>query len=170
MLTYQSSSFISYIRTDVLRGTCDVQLKDGKFYTYYNVSRRALLNLEFNKSMSLGFWFNRNCVNSNATYSLRFDVNKVYFAAWSNTSSHPFIHPIIIMFFKPNTIESSTVRNILLDPSTHQVIVQYKGNNKTYLYENVSSEAIVDVFFGEITSFGKFVNAYCKGNMVTVVG
>ena len=80
MLTYQSSSFISYIRTDVLRGTCDVQLKDGKFYTYYNVSRRALLNLEFNKSISLGFWFNRNCVNSTATSSLVFDVNKVYFA------------------------------------------------------------------------------------------
>jgi hypothetical protein len=78
MLTYQSSSFISYIRTDVLRGTCDVQFKDGKFYTYYNVSRRALLNLELNKSMSLGFWFNRNCVNSNATHSLVFDVNKVY--------------------------------------------------------------------------------------------
>ena len=83
MLTYQTSSFISYIRTDVLRGTCDVQLKDGKFYTYYNVSRRALLNLEFNKSMSLGFWFNRNCVNSSnvvswsGTSSLMFDVNKV---------------------------------------------------------------------------------------------
>jgi hypothetical protein len=81
MLTYQSSAFISYIRTNVLRGTCDVQLKDGNFYTYYNVSRRALLNLEFNKSISLGFWFNRNCVNSNNfTSSLVFDVNKVYFA------------------------------------------------------------------------------------------
>ena len=81
MLTYQSSSFISYIRTDVLRGKCDVQLKDGKFYTYYNVSRRALIQLEFNKSVSLGFWFNRNCVNSsNVTSSLVFDVNKVYFA------------------------------------------------------------------------------------------
>ena len=82
MYTYQSSSFINYIRTNVLRGTCEVQLKDGKFYKYSNVSRRALLNLEFNKSMSLGFWFNRNCVNSNATYSLRFDLNKDYsFAA-----------------------------------------------------------------------------------------
>ena len=81
MLTYQSSSFINYIRTNVLRGTCEVQLKDGKFYKYSNVSRRALLNLEFNKSVSLGFWFNRNCVNSsNVTSSLVFDVNKVYFA------------------------------------------------------------------------------------------
>ena len=73
------------------------------------------------------------------------------------------------MFFKPNTIESSTVRNILLNPSTNQVMVQFKNNSKTYLYENVSSEAILDFFFGEITSFGKFVNAYCKGNMVTVI-
>ena len=74
------------------------------------------------------------------------------------------------MFFKPNTIESSTVRNILLNPSTNQVMVQFKNNDKTYLYDNVSEEAIIDVFFGEITSFGKFVSAYCKGNMVTIVG
>ena len=71
------------------------------------------------------------------------------------------------MFFKPYTIESSTVRNILLNPSTNQVMVQFKNNNKTYLYENVNEEAIVDVFFGEIVSFGKFVNAYCKGNLTT---
>jgi len=87
-----------------------------------------------------------------------------------NTSNYPFIHPIIIMFFKPNTIKSSTVRNILLNPSTNQVMVQFKNNTKTYLYDNVDVEAITDVFFGEITSFGKFVNAYCKGNLTTVVG
>ncbi len=74
------------------------------------------------------------------------------------------------MFFKPNRIESSTVRNILLDPTTNQVIVQFKADSKTYLYDNVSIEAITDVFFGEVTSYGKFVNAYCKGNRVTIVG
>jgi len=74
------------------------------------------------------------------------------------------------MFFKPNVIESSNVRNILLNPSTNQVMVQFKGNSKTYLYENVSVDAIIDVFFGEITSFGKFVNAYCKGNLTTIIG
>jgi len=74
------------------------------------------------------------------------------------------------MFFKPNIIESSNVRNILLNPSTNQVMVQFKGNSKTYLYENVSVDAIIDVFFGEITSFGKFVNAYCKGNLTTIIG
>jgi len=49
-------------------------------------------------------------------------------------------------------------------------MVQFKNNAKTYLYDNVSSDAITDVFFGEITSMGKFVNAYCKGNLTTVVG
>ena len=49
-------------------------------------------------------------------------------------------------------------------------MVQFKNNSKTYLYDNVSEEAIIDVFFGEIVSFGKFVNAYCKGNLTTVVG
>ena len=73
------------------------------------------------------------------------------------------------MFFKPNAFESSNIRNILLNPSTNQVIVQFKNNAKTYLYDNVSADAITDVFFGEITSFGKFVNAYCKGNQTTVI-
>ena len=74
------------------------------------------------------------------------------------------------MFFKPNTIESSTIRNIEFNPPTCQVMVQFKNNSKTYLYDNVDADGIVDVFFGEITSFGKFVNAYCKGNLTTVVG
>lgn len=80
MFTSQSSSFISYILTDVLCGSCIVKMKDGSFYRYTNVSRRALLNLEFNKSVSLGFWFNRNCVNSNAK-SVRFNLNKEYLFA-----------------------------------------------------------------------------------------
>jgi hypothetical protein len=74
------------------------------------------------------------------------------------------------MFFKPNTLKSSNVRNILLNPSTNQVIVQYINNAKTYLYDNVNSEAIIDFFFGEYESAGKFVNAYCKPNMTTVIG
>ena len=74
------------------------------------------------------------------------------------------------MFFSPTNVKSSTVRNIQLNPATNQVIVQFKNNAKTYLYENVSVEAIADVFFGEIESLGKFVNAYCKGNESVMVG
>ena len=76
----------------------------------------------------------------------------------------------IHMFFSPTQIKSTTVRNIQLNPSTNQVIVQFKNNAKTYLYENVNGEAIIDVFFGEIASLGKFVNAYCKGNESVTVG
>jgi len=74
------------------------------------------------------------------------------------------------VFFKPNAFESSNVRSIMLNPATRQVIAQFKGNDKTYLYENVSEEAITEVFFGEITSFGKFINTYCKPNLTTVIG
>lgn len=74
------------------------------------------------------------------------------------------------MFFKPNTFKSSNIRSIMLNPSTNQVIVQYINNAKTYLYDNVSSDAITEFFFGEFESVGKFVNAYCKPNLTTVVG
>ena len=76
----------------------------------------------------------------------------------------------IHMFFSPTNVKSSTIRNIQLNPATNQVIVQFKNNAKTYLYENVSVEAITDVFFGETVSLGKFVNAYCKGNESVMVG
>ena len=81
MFTYQSSSFISYIFTDVLRGTCNVMMKNGSYYRYTNVSRRALLNLDYNPSISLGLWFNRNCVNATRTNQ---EFKLQLSAAWSN--------------------------------------------------------------------------------------
>ena len=74
------------------------------------------------------------------------------------------------MFFQATNLQSSNVRTLRLNPATNQAMVQFINNAKTYLYENVDSDAIVDFFFGEIESAGKFVNAYCKGNQVTVVG
>ena len=74
------------------------------------------------------------------------------------------------MFVSPTTLKSSVIRNIQLNPSDNQVIVQFLNNAKTYLYENVNADAIYDVIDGEITSLGKFVNAYCKGNESVVVG
>ena len=74
------------------------------------------------------------------------------------------------MFFTPSNIKSSTVRNIALNPAYNQVIVQFKNNSKAYLYENVNQESILDVILGDITSLGKFVNAYCKGNESVTVG
>ena len=74
------------------------------------------------------------------------------------------------MFFQPSNIQSSNIRNIRLNLETNQVIVQFINNAKTYLYDNVNTEALLDFFYGEYESVGKFVNAYCKGNRYTVVG
>ena len=74
------------------------------------------------------------------------------------------------MFFQPSNIQSSNIRSIRLNLETNQVIVQFINNAKTYLYDNVNTEAILDFFYGEYESVGKFVNAYCKGNRYTVVG
>ena len=62
-VTTQTSSFIKNICSDVLRGCVTVHLKDGSRYDYTNVSRRAILNLQLNPNMSLGFWFNHNIVD-----------------------------------------------------------------------------------------------------------
>ncbi len=76
----------------------------------------------------------------------------------------------ITMFIQPSALQSSAIRNIKLNVTTNQVIVQFMNNAKTYLYDNVSIDGITDYIFGEIESAGKFVNAYCLGNRVTVVG
>ena len=54
----RSSSAIRFIVTDVLRGSCVVMFKSGQMYEYYNVSRRALLKLNLQPNLSLGFWVN----------------------------------------------------------------------------------------------------------------
>jgi hypothetical protein len=50
-----------------------------------------------------------------------------------------------------------------VNPRDNQVMVEFKSGSK-FLYQNVDFEAILDVICGEITSLGKFVNAYCLGN------
>ena len=75
--TYQSSSFIDYIASDVLRGCVTVVLKDGSRYDYTNVSRLSILNLQLNPNMSLGLWFNENIiddvrVNTSRSYLMKF--------------------------------------------------------------------------------------------------
>jgi hypothetical protein len=74
------------------------------------------------------------------------------------------------MFFQADNIQSSNVATLKLNPSTNQAMVQFINNSKTYLYENISMDAMFDFLVGEIESAGKFVNAYCKGNQYTVVG
>ena len=67
------------------------------------------------------------------------------------------------MFSTLQSIDSTCVQSMSVNPRDNQVIVEFKSGSK-FLYNNVSFEAILDLLVGEITSLGKFVNAYCLGN------
>ena len=58
----RTSSAVRSISTDLLRGRVNVEFLNGAYYTYTNVSRRAIANLLVQPSISLGFWVNRNCL------------------------------------------------------------------------------------------------------------
>ena len=58
----RNSSFIEHISTDLIEGRVSVLLKNGACYRYTNVSRRAIANFNIQDNMSIGFWFNANCV------------------------------------------------------------------------------------------------------------
>ena len=65
---------MDYIVTDLLLGRVNVKFANGYWYRYTNVSRRAILNLECNPNMSLGFWVNDNIINS-ARVKRAFGIN-----------------------------------------------------------------------------------------------
>ena len=62
----RTSDACRFISVDLLTGTAIVDFKDGNQYKYTNVSRRAIINLMMQPSMSLG-WVNKNCVQSERT-------------------------------------------------------------------------------------------------------
>ena len=62
----RSSSAIRYINVSLLKGEVTVCYKNGALYDYFNVSRRAILNLMINKNISLGFWINENLLDYSA--------------------------------------------------------------------------------------------------------
>lgn len=59
----RSSGAVSRVFVSVKDACATVTFKDGSVYDYFGVSRRAIINLLLNPSMSLGFWVNRNCVS-----------------------------------------------------------------------------------------------------------
>ena len=60
----RSSSAIEAIHCQLLAGFVLVSYKNGSTYAYKNVSKRAILNLYFNKNISLGFWANTNLIDN----------------------------------------------------------------------------------------------------------
>ena len=68
------------------------------------------------------------------------------------------------MFFIPaarNSIKSSSVEQLEISPATNQALVTFKGGNQ-YLYSNIAEDALFDVIFYNVKSFGKWVNEHCK--------
>jgi len=60
----RTSAAIDALSVDLLSQKVLATFKDGSIYEYINVSKRAIANVLFNPDISLGFWINRNCVNS----------------------------------------------------------------------------------------------------------
>ena len=72
------------------------------------------------------------------------------------------------MFFIPaarNTIKSSSIEQLEISPATNQALVTYKGGNQ-YLYSNIDEDALFDVIFYNVKSFGKWVTSTAKTLLV----
>lgn len=70
----------------------------------------------------------------------------------------------IHMFFIPaarNAIKSTSIEQLEISPCTNQALVTFKGGNQ-YLYSNICEDAMFDVIFHNVKSFGKWVNEHCK--------
>mgnify|MGYP003136536414 CR=1 FL=1 len=67
------------------------------------------------------------------------------------------------MFFTPssrNAVNSSAIKDLEVSQSTNQAVVTY-NNGKQYLYSGICEDAMFDVIFGNVKSFGKWVNSAC---------
>ena len=69
----RSSSAVKKLSVDALRGEAIVTFTNGLEYLYENVSKRSIINVLFNPDVSLGFWVNNNCVNTDRTKYLSYD-------------------------------------------------------------------------------------------------
>ena len=77
----RTSQAVVAINCQLLAGFVLVTFKNGKTYAYSNVSKRAIMNLYFNRNMSLGFWVNDNLIaNDRVKYTnvYRFTYNQTF--------------------------------------------------------------------------------------------
>ena len=65
----RTSTAIKELEVDLLNKKARFTFKDqGRGYEFSNVSKRAIANVLFNPDVSLGFWVNNNCINSERAY------------------------------------------------------------------------------------------------------
>ena len=60
----RTSDAIAALQVNPVEGVALVEFENGYAYEYTKVSRRAIINLLLNPNMILGFWVNKNCINS----------------------------------------------------------------------------------------------------------
>ena len=69
----RQSSAVKSLEVDAIAGEAIVTFTNGLSYLYENVSKRSIINVLFNPDVSLGFWVNNNCVNTDRTKYLSYD-------------------------------------------------------------------------------------------------
>ena len=69
----RTSTAVDSLQVDALNKQAIVTFKNGNQYAYGNVSTRAIINVLFNPDVSLGFWVNKNLVQSERTELLNGD-------------------------------------------------------------------------------------------------
>ena len=69
----RTSTAVDSLQVDALKKQAMVTFKNGNQYAYGNVSTREIINVLFNSSVSLGFWVNKNLVQSERTELLNGD-------------------------------------------------------------------------------------------------
>ena len=69
----RTSTAVEELKVDALNKQAIVTFKNGNQYAYGNVSTRAIINVLFNPDISLGFWVNKNLVQSERTEILNGD-------------------------------------------------------------------------------------------------
>ena len=69
----RTSTAVDSLQVDALKKQAIVTFKNGNQYAYGNVSTRAIINVLFNPDVSLGFWVNKNLVQSERTELLNGD-------------------------------------------------------------------------------------------------
>ena len=72
-VTNRTSTAVEDLQVDALNKQAIVTFSDGNTYAYGNVSTRAIINVLFNPDVSLGFWVNKNLVQSERTELLNGD-------------------------------------------------------------------------------------------------
>ena len=75
MFITRNSSCCNGVSVDLLTGTASVLYTNGAVYNYTNVSRRAIVKLLLEDTISLGSWVNKYCVAYDSKCADNFDAN-----------------------------------------------------------------------------------------------